>query len=100
MGAETQRPHLHSDSYQGRSAMMSAVTSRQRVPDSPTCKLPRLAIETDPVRNTFGAFHDAEISRAPRADNESAFLISPHLLLHASFHYLSPNAYILEIHIM
>ncbi|MBP1759025.1 MAG: hypothetical protein H6Q61_1274, partial [Firmicutes bacterium] len=54
--------------------MMSAVTSRQRVAESPTCKLPRLAIETDPVRNTFGAFHDAEMSRAPCADNESAFL--------------------------
>ena len=79
---------------------MSAVTSRQRVPDTPTCKLPRLAIETDPVRNTFGAFHDAEISRAPRADNESALLILPHLLLHASLHYLSPNPYILETRIV
>jgi len=80
--------------------MMSAVTSRQRVAESPTCKLPRLAIETDPVRNTFGAFHDAEMSRAPCADNEPAFLTSPHLLLRASPHYLSPNAYILETRIM
>jgi len=79
--------------------MMSAVTSRQRVAESPTCKLPRLAIETDPVRNTFGAFHDAEMSRAPCADNESAFLTSPHLPLHTSPHHLSPNAYILETRI-
>ena len=70
---------------------MSAVTSRQRVPDTPTCKLPRLAIETDPVRNTFGAFHNAEISRAPRADYDCALMISLRSLSHPDLSHSSPN---------
>ena len=75
---------------------MSAVTSRQRVPAPPTCKLPRLTIETDPVRDAFGSSHDAEIPRTPSADDESALLMSPRLLLHTGLHYLTPNAYNLE----
>jgi len=90
----------HSHPYHGRSALMSAVTLRQRVPDSPTCKLPRLALETDAVRHVPGAFHGADISRAPRADYEPALLISPRLLLHASLHSLPPNAYIFETRII
>jgi hypothetical protein len=72
---------------------MSAVTSRQQVPDSQTCKLPRLTIETDPVRDAFGALYDAEITRTPSADYESALLIFLRLLLYANFHHLSPNAH-------
>jgi hypothetical protein len=79
--------------------MMSAVTSRQRVPDPPTCKFPRLTLETNPVRDALGSPYDAKIPRTPRADDECALLFCPHLLLHASLHYLSPNAYILETRI-
>ena len=80
--------------------MMSAVTSRQRVPNSPTCKLPRLTIETDPVRDAFGAPYDAEIPRTPRANDESALLIAPRRLLHANLGHLSPNAHIQETRII
>jgi len=37
------------------------VISRQWVHDSPTCKFPRLTIETDPVRDAFDASYGAEI---------------------------------------
>ena len=70
--------------------MMSAVTSRQRVPDPPTCKFPRLTLETNPVRDALGSPYDAKIPRTPRADDECALLISPRLVLHAILHYISP----------
>jgi hypothetical protein len=70
---------------------MSAVTSRQRVPNSPTGKLPRLTIETDPVRDAFGASYDAEIPRTPSADYDCALTISLCSLSHFDLSRSSPN---------
>ena len=81
----------HSHPYQGRSALMSAGTSSQRVPDPPTGKLSRLTIETNPMRHALEAFRGADTSRAPRTAYEFALLISPRLVLHAILHYISPN---------
>jgi len=79
---------------------MSAVTSRQRVPDSPTCKLLRLAIETDPVRDAFGSSDDAEISRTPGADYDCALIISQRSLSHLDLSQSSPNTQMGETRIV
>ena len=75
---------------------MSSVNSHERVPGSTTGKLSRLTIGTDPVRDTFGTFHGAEISRAPGADDESALLTPSRLTLHADLRCSSPNTQIGE----
>jgi hypothetical protein len=80
-------------------AVMSSVKSHQRVPGSPPCKLSRLAIETDPVRHAFGAFHGAEISRTPCADYEPGLLSFSCLIVHADLHHSSPNTEIGEARI-
>ena len=79
---------------------MNAVTSRQRVRGAPTCKLPRLTIETDPVRDAFGAFYDAEIPRTPGADYDRALMISLRSLSHPDVSRSSPNTQIGEARIV
>jgi hypothetical protein len=78
-----------SSSREGRPTLTSAVTSRERVPTSPTCKLPRLTSETDPVRDALRASYDAEIPRTPSADYDCALAIPLRLLLHANSDYFS-----------
>jgi hypothetical protein len=79
---------------------MSAVTSRQRVPDSPPCKLPRFTIETDPVRDAFGASYHAEIPRTPSADYDRAPMISLRSLSHPGLSHSSPDSQISEAYIV
>jgi hypothetical protein len=78
---------------------MSAVTSRRRVRDSPTCKLPRLTIGTDPVRDAFGASYDAEIPRTPGADYDCALMIAQRSLSHPDLSRSSPHPHVSEARI-
>jgi hypothetical protein len=79
---------------------MSAVTSRQQVPNSPTCKLSRFTIEADPVRHAFGASYDAEIPRTPGADYDCALMIPLRSLSHPELSHYPPNTQIGEARIV
>ena len=70
---------------------MSAVTFRHRVPHRPTCKLPRLTIDTDPVGDALDASYGAEISRTPGADYDCALMIPLRSLSHPDLSHSSPN---------
>ena len=70
---------------------VSSVNSHEWVPGSPNGKLPRLAIETDPVRDAFGASDNAEISRTPGADYDCALIICQRSLSHLDLSHSSPT---------
>jgi len=85
------RSLTHSHPRPGRSPLMSAVTFRHRVPHRPTCKLPRLTIDTDPVGDPLDASYGAEIPRTPGADHDCALMIPLRWLSHLGLSYSSPN---------
>ena len=95
-------PHACTNSRprEKRCAVVSSLNSHEPVPCFPMRKLPRFTIGTDPVRHAFGAFHDAEMSRTPCANDESALLIATRRRLHANLGHLSPNAHIQETRII
>ena len=86
-------PHActHSRPREKRCAVVSSLNFHEPVPSFPMGKLPRLAIETDPVRDAFGASYDAEIPRTPSADCDCALMISLRSLSHPDLSRSSPN---------